>query len=104
MATDLESVLEGSVVADMSRELDWPWPPIIIEEEVEEVTASGARSAPADTLLSALSGSVLVVFRLLSEEPSDLELTLTKNIVLFCIFYALRLKSVPVTAASRCPA
>ena len=85
MATDLESVLEGSVVADMSRELDWPWPPIIIEEE-EEVTASVERSAPAETLLSALSGSVLVVLRLLSEEPSDLELTLIKNNGLSVIF------------------
>ena len=80
------------MVADMSRELDWPWTPIIIEEEVEEVTASGARSAPADTLLSALSGSVLVVFRLLSEEPSDLELTLTNNNVLFLHFLCFKIQ------------
>ena len=71
MATDLESVLEGSVVADMSRELGWP-PPII---EEEEVTVSVESSVPTEIRFSALSGSVLVVLRLLSEEPSDLVLT-----------------------------
>ena len=86
MATDLESVLEGSVVADMSRELGWPWLPIIIDEEQEEVTVSGARRGPTETLFSELSGSVLVVLRLLSEDPSDLELTLTKKISLFKLF------------------
>ena len=73
MPTDLESVLEGSVVADMSRELGWPWPPIIPEAEVTESVDS---SAPTEILFSALSGSVFVVLRLLSDDPSDLVLTL----------------------------
>ena len=74
MATDLESVLEGSVVTDMSRELGWP---TIMEESVES-------SGTTELLLSETSGSVLLVLRLLSEDPSDLVLTLTKENVLNC--------------------
>ena len=76
------------MVADMSRELGWPWLPIIIEEEQEEeVTVSGARRGPTETLFSELSGSVLVVLRLLSEDPSDLELTLKISLYkLFLVF------------------
>ena len=81
MATDLESVLEGSVVTDMSRELGWP--PIMEEESVES-------SGTTELLLSETSGSVLLVLRLLSEDPSDLVLTLTKETVLnFFIKYVL---------------
>ena len=81
MATDLESVLEGSVVTDMSRELGWP--PTMEEESVES-------SGPTELLLSETSGSVLLVLRLLSEDPSDLVLTLTKETVLnFFIKYVL---------------
>ena len=77
MATDLESVLEGSVVTDMSRELGWP--PIIVMEEEESVERRG----PTEILLSELSGSVVLVLRLLSEDPSDLVLTLIKEIELY---------------------
>ena len=97
MATDLESVLEGSVVTDMSRELGWP--PIIIMEEEESVESRG----PTEILLSELSGSVVLVLRLLSEDPRDLVLTLIMEIGLYFAHYMF-IENLPVTGASHCPA
>ena len=97
MATDLESVLEGSVVTDMSRELGWP--PIIVMEEEESVERRG----PTEILLSELSGSVVLVLRLLSEDPSDLVLTLKKEIEVYFAHYMVN-ETLPVTGASHCPA
>ena len=97
MATDLESVLEGSVVTDMSRELGWP--PIIVMEEEESVESRG----PTEILLSELSGSVVLVLRLLSEDPRDLVLTFVKEIGLNFSHYMPN-ETLPVTGASHCPA
>ena len=70
MEIDFESLLLGSVVADMSRLLGWPpWPPWQEVISDKDILASD-REVLTDILLSP-SVSVLVVFKLLSDDPRD---------------------------------